>query len=200
MTEPTEAHGCNHLNRVDRAIHEMLGVVRGILFDGKITDDEVTGLNNWLLLHADIRQVWPVFVISERLYRILSDGKIDDEERAELKDMLAKLVGGGLNRATSLPVDDPLPALLFPEKRYVFTGKFAFGTRKACEGAVADCGALCSSAVSCLTDYLVIGEIGSADWKYSAWGNKIHEAMQLKSDGEKIAIIPEEHWAMSLRA
>lgn len=199
MIEPTEPHKFNHLRRVDKAIQEMLGVVHGILCDGQVTAAEAQGLQSWILARPDIHKIWPVFTIAERLQRIFADGVVGEEERTELNEMLQKLTGGGLARATALPVDVPLPALIFQTKRYVFTGKFAFGTRKTCEEEVRSRGALCASSVSVLTDFLVIGEIGSADWKYSSWGTKIHEAMKLKQEGNRIAIIPEEHWVLSLK-
>jgi len=197
--EPTEPHKFNHLRRVDRAIQEMLGVVRGILCDGQISDQEARGLNSWILQNPDIHKIFPVFQIAERLQRIFADGIVDDVERAELTELLTKVTGGDLGRATALPVDNPFPVLDFSDRRYIFTGKFVYGSRKACEEAVIARGAIIAPTVSAKVDFLVIGEIGSADWKFSAWGTKIHDAMRLKQEKKKIAIISEEHWIAHLK-
>lgn len=198
MIEPSEKHPCNHLSRVNKAVNEMLGVIQGILFDGHITDKEALALKEWIKAHKDIHQIWPVFIIAERLERIFSDGKVDDEERSELKELLERTIGGGIKRATQLPLSEPLPELVYEGKVYVFTGKFAYGTRKYCEEAASSLGARCVGAVSTATDFLVIGDIGSEDWKYSKWGTKIHDAVNFIAEGLPIKIISEEHWVSSL--
>ena len=48
-------------------------------------------------------------------------------------------------KATSLPLNDPEPDLVFPEHRYCFTGTFTFGQRKQCEQAVIDRGGTAGS-------------------------------------------------------
>ena len=70
------------------------------------------------------------------------DGVIDDAERADLKLLLDQLVSGELSAvcntdaASTLPLDQPPPTIEWIDMTYVFTGKFAFGTRRDCEREV----------------------------------------------------------------
>jgi hypothetical protein len=62
-----------------------------------------------------------------------ADGVIDEAERADLKRLLDQLVSGELSAvcdtdaATTLPLDQPPPAIEWVGTTYVFTGQFAFG-------------------------------------------------------------------------
>lgn len=57
------------------------------------------------------------------------------------------------------PFDRPQPDVLFTKRTFMFTGKFAFGTRKACQDAAISRGGSApdQKSVSHLIDYLVIG-------------------------------------------
>ena len=98
------------------------------------------------------------------------------------------------------PFDRPQPSVLFPKHTFIFTGKFAFGTRKACQDAVVSCGGLApdQKSVSHLIDYLVIGTEGSKSWRRGTYGNKIEDAILSRRDYGSPAIISEEHWVVAL--
>lgn len=139
-------------------------------------------------------------MITDRVANLLKHGITDEEERAELKELLEKLTGPEPDRfldarsATRLPVTDPQPEVLFEGRTFVFTGKFLCGTRKACEQEVISRGGVCEPRVTLRANYLVIGIISSEGWMYSTHGRKIEQAVAFVSQGHPIAIISEEHW------
>jgi hypothetical protein len=194
----------NATKRTERDISEMLGLVKGVLSDGRITEDEASLLNNWVLAHPDVTAAWPGKILYQRLERIFDDGKVSEAERVDLQELLTELVGGkagivaGQNAATELPLDVPKPAIQFKKRTFVLTGKFAFGPRKACEQFVAQAGGQCESSVTQQTNYLVIGTFGSRDWVQTSHGRKIEKAMEYKQKGIPITIVGEDHWAESL--
>ncbi len=49
-------------------------------------------------------------------------------------------------------------------------------------------------------DYLVVGLLGSRDWKLSSHGTKIMQAVEHKAKGRPIRIISEEAWLKALQA
>lgn len=63
--QPLDAR-INERLRVDRAIHEMLGLVKGVLIDGVVTDREARALDEWLAANPDAVKVWPGYVLSTR--------------------------------------------------------------------------------------------------------------------------------------
>ena len=50
--------------------------------------------------------------------------------------------------------------------------------------------------VSGLTDYLVVGNLGSEQWYYGSYGRKIEKAIELQNQGKPISIIEEDDFFM----
>jgi hypothetical protein len=194
----------NLAGRTERDLSELLGLAKGMLADGVITDEEATYLHDWCGNHPDAIACWPANRICERLTQIFADRRIDDAERLELRDLLAALVGGtaslvlGYEAGTTLPLDDPAPPICWPGEVYTFTGRFAYGTRAACQREVVSRGGTCEPNVNQRTTFLVIGTFGSRDWKHSNYGGKIQKAVKLRDGGSPLRIVGEDHWAKAL--
>ncbi len=190
--------------REDRDLMEMLGLVKGVLADGKVCEAEANHLNTWIRCHPDVLATFPGKALADRLTHIFEDGRVDVDERRDLAQLLKQLVGGeagligGESSSTELPLDSPPPPVQFSGKSFVLTGKFAMGPRKACEALIVSHGGVCKRSVIATLDYLVIGSFGSRDWIQTSHGRKIEKAMQLKKDGRQVAIVGECHWATEL--
>ncbi len=186
-----------------RQVDELIGLLKGIISDQSLVTAEVHFLHRWLDSNTFASKDWPGSAINQRIIRALSDGVIDDAEILEIYELINKVVNGGLDEysksdlTTSLPLDDNPPAVVFSEKIFCFTGKLIWGTRQAAELAVLDRGGKIAKPSSNL-NYLVLGEIGSRDWKHSTHGLKILNAVRLKEKGAGIFIITEKHWAKYL--
>jgi NAD-dependent DNA ligase len=115
-----------------------------------------------------------------------------DETRRSDEEFVARVVG------SDSPFDRPEPAVQFKDCDFVFTGKFAFGSRKACEAAVASRGGRALSSVTGQVEYLVVGTLGSPAWSRGAYGSKIEQAVLLRREHGRPAIVSEEHWAAAL--
>jgi len=206
----TDPHGqpfnirFNRARRAERDLSEMLGLVKGVLADGVVTQAEAAVLKEWVSRHPDAAEQWPVNTLKERLERIFADGKVDKAEQRDLFDLLESIVGGkagiitGEDAACELPVDRPPPKLKWTDSVFVFTGKFAFGPRLDCERAVIKLKGVCERGVTKRTDYLIIGTFGSRDWVHTSFGRKIEQAVEYRDAGESLAIVGEEHWVRAL--
>ena len=190
--------GLNYPRRVSRATQELIGFLRGIVADGHISEEESERLAKWVVGNKEIASFWPVNVLVDRLDRIYKDGVADEEERAELAQLVNEIVGRQDDETfvfgpTDLPLTKPEPEVVFDLNEFVFTGRFFHGPRKTCQKEVAVRGGHCSDTVRLQTSYLVIGTLMSRDWKYSSFGNKILKAVEY-SGRCPIAIISEKHW------
>lgn len=205
-----DAHGqppslrFNEARRIERDISEMLGLAKGVLADGHVTDAEADLLRGWTAQHPDALHHWPINVLYERLARAFEDGRIDDAERLDLAELLQSIVGGtagligGDDAATALPFDAPPPTLAWGGAIFVFTGKFAYGTRNDCERVAEARGGLCDDTLTKRTTYLVIGTFGSRDWVHTSFGRKIEKAVEYRRKWGRLSIVGEDHWAGSL--
>lgn len=145
-------------------------------------------------------------MLSERIERILADGRIDEEERADLTAVLHQVTGGqpdvgeAATLATRLPVDDPEPEIVFSDRTFVFTGRFVYGTRGQCERCVIERGGVIATGITRKVNYVVIGIHGSRDWIHSTHGRKIEQAVEYRSMGLPLSVISEEHWTRAIRS
>jgi len=99
------------------------------------------------------------------------------------------------------PFDPPQPEVVFEKRTFIFTGKFKFGQREACQKEVLSRGGLApgKSSVSTSVDDLVIGTEGSTAWSKGTYGEKIERAIDLRRSNGKPAIISEDHWIAALK-
>lgn len=216
---PQNDHGQPVTTRLRRAanqtrnINELIGICRGIAFDNQVTQDEAVSLAQWLYAQPDLLDTWPASVLYERLCDVLADGVVDQEEAAELLQLLRQVVGDkpGLTESidtetgevayeaasTTLPVTEP-EVIEFESMSFVLTGKFASGTRSECESEVLRRGGKCQKNPTKATNYVVIGDAGSRDWVHSTWGRKIEKAVALQEDGSSVQVVSESHWVKFL--
>lgn len=184
----TDAHG-QPLNRnlhwKDNCskLYELLrGFATCALADGIITDEEAAAFRG-LLRNADstFRATRPFSLIIDRVERIFSDGRIDDEERQELARIFEQIAvdtdEGAEDSPCHMIYTFPEPSLAFPGSFFTVTGKFAMGARSHVVKAIETAGGGFAPSLSKKTTFLVVGSFVSRDWKHSDLGLKIEKAL-----------------------
>ena len=209
LTMPKDEHGqpkplfkANFENNVSKAIDQLSGICSGILADGIVTDAEAQFFAEYVRKFAAYERVSPFTDILARVERIFADGVCDDEEREELSHVMEALCGHAEQCTPSetysatLPLDSPPPnPIVFPNHRFVITGRFAYGTRQKVFDTISDLGGLAEDSPPTRdTNYLVIGTFASRDWANTNYGRKIEHAVELRESESGISIISEEHW------
>lgn len=190
----------NRARRAERDLSEFLGLAKGLLADGSIAQDEAQLVRTWLSNHPAAVEQWPLNHLAQRIAAMYTDNTADEAERLQLADILSSIVGGtagiilGEDAATELPLDVPPPAFKWVGSTFVFTGKFAFGTRAECQRQVSRLGAVCNADITRSTDYLVIGTFGSRDWVHTSFGRKIEKAVQYREVDRRLSIVGEDYW------
>lgn len=189
----------------DRDVDELIGIIKGVLADGQVVEDEADFLVNWIQTHVTAAGAWPARVLYPRLTVALQDDSLTSEEEHELLSLLATCVGHNAPAAvipsasTALPLTAPEPVVTFQDRRLCFTGSCYSGTREWCEQQVKARGGSIAS-VSKKLDYRVNGEVGSRDWIHSTHGRKIEKAADYVRDGARLAIVAERHWHAHLHS
>ncbi|WP_068312836.1 BRCT domain-containing protein [Polycladidibacter hongkongensis] len=191
----------NQFNRAridQRQVAELIGIARGVIADGTLNDLEIEFLYKWLIANADAAQNPLVNALIARIKDALADGVIDDEERQDLLSTLHELTGadfetGEALKAATLPLDDPMPAIVFPHRNFTFTGTFTFGKRKDVEAVTKQLGGNITP-LNMKTHFLVIGEYATDSWLQSSFGTKIVKAVEMREKRRPIALVSEAHW------
>lgn len=190
-------------NDLNRSAGALIGIAQGFLCDGHLNDDEVRFLHNWLTQNESIATVWPGDAIYARVKDILADGVITNQERTYLTEMLQQLVGGSTEElaeathVTELAIDRSATVAI-PEATFCLTGDFVFASRAHCESVIQKRGGFTSKTVTKKVNYVVVGGLGSSEWKHGSFGTKIEKAMQYKRQGIPLLIVHEDQWASAL--
>ncbi|QNR96622.1 BRCT domain-containing protein [Stenotrophomonas sp. 169] len=192
--------------RLDRTTDEMVGICRGLLADGHVSQQEAEFLKGWIERNSEFIGEYPFDRLYSLLADILSDGFIDLDESGDLHDTLIRFVGGEVSDpengaasvSTSLPLCIPEPTIFYPEKTFLVTGTFSYGTRREVHSVIEAQGGRVASNVSRKMNYLIIGDLGSRDWINSNAGRKIQATIDLRSQGLPISIVAERHWSAGL--
>ena len=170
------------VNAMRHSLGSLVGLAQGMLCDGELSDKEIDALKRWCSENQQLCYSWPGDVIYDKVTEVLKDGIVTEEERAQLIEVLRGLAAApeddlmGAARVTELAYDD-VQSIEFMERRFCFTGEFMHGARPSCEGCVRDRGGLISKGITKELNYLVIGSLGSIEWKHGSFGTKVEKAM-----------------------
>lgn len=191
------------INELNQSLGALLGIATGLLADQELRDSEIEFLNQWLNAHGTLCSTWPGDVLHVRVSEVIANGKITENERSHLVSTLQQLVGGTLEQlAASTHVTQLLPyetpSIAYQGTTFCLTGDFACAPRGWCESRIAALGGEVKSNVSKKLNYLLVGGLGSPEWKHGSFGTKVEKAMELKREGATICLVQEEYWLSSL--
>ena len=182
------------------------GIFQGILADGKIRYNEIIGLKNWIEVHSNLKNYWPVCEVWPMVRRVLADGRIDEQEEEELFTYFRNFLEIPVKKPVihddiykrqfmrnSSPVLKPIdaicarnPDIVFPNRTFCFTGPARTGKRKVLHEIVERLEGIPKTGISESLDYLVIGAQSSPAWAFSTYGRKIEAVMNNVEAVEKV--------------
>lgn len=184
-------------NTMTQGCSELLGLAEGLLADRKLLDEEIRFLSQWLTRHENIASEWPGDVLFNQVTTILEDGLVSDDERTHLIQTLTKLVGGRLDDLAAVPAVNQLafdaepPPIVIAGHLFCLTGEFAIRPRPLCEASITQLGGIIKTGVSKKLHYLIVGGLGSPEWKHGSYGLKIAKAVENKRNGQQVRIMHE---------
>ena len=197
----------NRTNVANKQVDTLIGLCKGIAADDVVTQGEAEFLQGWLAANEITIQSNPVTAtLLDRVNDMLSDGVLDRDEAQDLLATLHLFAGetpemGEFIKTTNLPVNRPEPQIEFAERRFCFTGTFAYGSRNQCANLIEALGGIHARTVTMKLDYLVLGVYVTPSWAHEAFGRKIETAMRYRDERDRnIAIVSERHWTAQAQA
>jgi len=104
---------------------------------------------------------------------------------AEEKELLLGILDAFVNPQTqNVEID-------FNGKLVCLSGEFNYGSKSQVEEWLCAKGAQIAKSVTGELNVLILGEAGSAAWKYGNYGSKYEKVCQLNEKGKKIVIVKE---------
>ncbi len=177
----------------DEDINEFIGISKGLLVNGNITDEAIKMLKNWIKANEYAAKVYPLDIVRKTLSKIkIKD--IQQQDRENVFELLTKIVGGEqlvVNQSSKLPLNEPQPEIEIKDHTFCFTGTFSFAPRDVIKQKVIELGGKVIDRVTTKLDYLVIGDLASDGWAHSSYGRKIEEAVRFRKKFKKPCILSE---------
>lgn len=194
----------DYFNLATARIQFLHGLIHGIMADGKLTDEEIRALHDWIVEQEGLKGTYPFDEIEGLLTEILADGVITDDERNMLSAFLSNFIefkdsanlverdyAALREQYTVAGICAVDPEIEICGRQFCFTGEAGGGTRAELVAQIEALGGVFKSGVSKKTDYLVIGSAGNPCWAFSCYGRKVEDAMNLRKNGGKVQIIKE---------
>jgi hypothetical protein len=171
-----------------------------IIYDGVVDDGEIEVLLSWTKKYKDFCDQWPLSQLKSLVQEILEDGIVTTDERMELLNFLSSIAASPDGDPTVKNIFSKNINISFPEKRFLFTGKLQFGSRRKAQNEVDQRGGYCLSSYNPRKlDYLVVGLLGQDAWKFSRFGRKIEACMSdIESRKTNAVIIKEKEFVKAI--
>lgn len=188
---------------VSTGIQALHGLMEGALIDGVLSDDEIRNINTWLQDHDELTGLYPYDELQAMMSSILKDGIIDEIERKTLMRFFIDFSNESVTNLTEEQINELKseiriegicaigPEIIFEDKSFCFTGESSKTNREGFKNIIESLNCKFSKAISKKVDYLVVGNDGSPYWKFSCYGRKIQDAIDLRKEGHQIQIVNE---------
>lgn len=186
---------------VTHDIQILQGILHGILADGKITKEELVGLQDWLSDNEQLCSYYPYDEICTLVNQVLKDGIVTAEEEHTLKVFFSQFANIETKCSACTENEKKLlnvsgicaldPEIKIADHLFCFTGKSAKASRSELAEIISEHGGKYSDSVTAKTDYLIIGNEGNLCWAFSCYGRKVEKAIDMRKKGSHILIVNE---------
>ncbi|WP_053067793.1 BRCT domain-containing protein [Muribacter muris] len=185
-------------------INFLQGLCKGLIADGRIEQEEIECLYNYLVDYSGYLSREPMCQIFYETFKDVDLDNISSNQKAKIKALITDFSGcdnqgsvDGLSIGSSF--FDTVEGLDLSGKIIQLTGRFKYGTRSKCKALAESQGAIVLDDWRMDIDYLIVGNSNSRDWIYQSYGRKIERAKEYQvKQNHKVKIITEEQWIVEV--
>lgn len=185
---------------VNRDMQRLLGIIEGIVIDNHVSDAEIGALNNWLKNSAEFFHIWPFKSVAMKVFEIVKDGVVSEEERADLllflKGVVAREPTDSEQGVIGLPFDNGVTLDQLVGRCYGITGIFKIKKRREVHKLLEALG--CSEGSAGQWVFLVVGQESTKSWAHSSFGRKIEEAIERRTKHNGAPLLVSEETLLDL--
>ena len=190
----------DYFDDVTADIQRLHSIIGAIASDGIITEEELTGLSEWLRSHDHLRRCWPYDEVESVVTGVMSDRKIDQNEQKFLQEFFSEFIPTNSPAITKPPISNGstiqglcavCPDIVFQDSMFCFTGASPKYKRKELEKLIITLGGRFTNSINQALDYLIIGAAGNPCWAYACYGRKVEKAVTLRKQGHNLLLVHE---------
>ncbi len=197
-------------NDITSDIQRLQGILAGIIADGIISKEELDGLSEWLKEHDHLKTCWPFDEIDSLVISVLEDGVIDNVEHKMLLEFFNEFINyqeqSSIDSGTAKEIKlikgvcSNDPDIEFQGRVFCFTGKLNKATRKDLAEIIKKNEGIFTKKMSENVDYLIVASNSNPAWAYACYGRKVEQAITMRKEGKKIAIVHEKDFWNGIEA
>lgn len=167
------------------------GILKGIVVDNGITENECRNLRQWLYDNIYLSNHFPFDKIIRTLDDILADSIITEDEVEYLKSVINDILN---------PVESLKSQIYSVDgKNICLSGNFSFGSKSEVEVYIVERGGNVESSVKKSTDILIIGDCECIAYSNGTYGTKVKKAMEYNEKGCNIQIVKEKDFFENIK-
>jgi NAD-dependent DNA ligase len=185
----------NYPITIKNAIMEFQNLASNIIYDGKISDNELKVVVDWININIDYIDKWPLNKIYNVLQGILENGKVSDDERKLLFDELSMVANNNKSLKKESTIFDKNTDITFRNKKFIFTGELKLFTNEQANSFIIKRGGSVADGISSMVDYMVVGKLSDKVLGNNKLDSKLANALSLRDKGIDIFIISENAFA-----
>lgn len=176
----------------EKAIQELQGIAAMIIYDERIDNSELEFLEKWLLANDEYLYDYPLADLKELFNQIMEDRIATKDERLSLVNFLTSIANSPEGDTLPQNIFTEDPNIIFEHSAFVVTGEFIFATRAIVKEQIQERKGSIVSKPSSLTNYLIVGDMGSDNYKFGKFGRKIETAININNSGKALIQIVRE--------
>lgn len=175
-----------YYNIITSATQQLTGIISGITADGKVNNEELSYLNDWLNENKYLSNTWLFDEVTKIINKVVDDGCFSPESEQKvlhISSIILSDLGDSDNSSLidSIKLNPNENAIYIEGKSFCITGNSLYNTRAEIAQMIQDRGGIVRTSVSTKTDYLLICDEKNSCWAFSTYGRKVEKAMQLQS-------------------
>lgn len=185
-------------------MHELHGIIHGIMSDNKINESELRYLKDWLDEYHHLETMYPYDEIYALIHKVMQDGRIEQQEELMMKAFFADFIDSkssvNINPEEYRKIKMEMniqgictlaPNIEFNGKLFCFTGESSRLKRREIAEIITSKGGVFNNNVVKETNFLIVGDSGNPCWAFSCYGRKVEKAIDLRKQGQRIVIAHE---------
>lgn len=159
------------------------GIMKGIISDGVVTEDECKNLRQWLYDNIYLSGHYPFAKLMEILETALEDMTITEKESTFITDAINALLN---------PVETLKTQINEIENKHIcLSGNFSLGEKSEVGNYIIENGGYIDVNLKKSTDILIIGDCECKAYSNGSYGTKVKKAIEFNEKGSNIQIVKE---------
>ena len=171
---------------VTSATQQLTGLISGISADGKVNNDEIQYLQEWLDRNEYLANTWLFDQVNLIIEKIIAEGVFSSESEQKILKLSSIILSDfgdsdNSNLINTLKLNPVETGIYIEGKVFCITGNSLYNTRSEIALLIESNGGIVKTAISNLIDYLLICDEKNSCWAYSTYGRKVEKALNLKT-------------------